>query len=348
MATELKELRQLLVRLGEQTEAIQFSQLYPLSDLAREGLVEFQIQWVTFPTALRQRVSRALVELAEADFQVNFDAVFRYCLGDADDQVRATAVDGLWENEEVSLIGPLLSMLRSDPSPLVRAAAARGLGRFVLASELEKLEQPIQSRIMTELLTTFHLSGESIEVRRRAIESAAYACVPSALEALEMAYEADDEQMRMSAIVGMGRSCDQRWADIILAELQSASAAMRFEAAQAAGELALREAVPRLAWMLDEADTQVRDAAIWALGQIGGEDAKLALLREYENADEVLRAALDDALAEQALADGEIDFSLYEVPDDPEEALLEDELYTLWSADEEGEDELGDTLALSQ
>ena len=347
MANDLKDLRVLLDRLGKQKEPIQFSQLYPLSDLTAAELSEFQSQWFTLSTVKRQHISRALVELAEADFQVNFDAVFRFCLGDDDDQVRATAVDGLWEDETVTLVGPFLSLLRSDTSALVRSAAAVALGRFVLASELAKLDARVQARIMIELLTTFHLSEESIEVRRRALESAAYACVPEALQAIEMAYDAEDERMRLSAVIGMGRSCDRRWSAIVLAELQSTSAAMRYEAAQAAGEMAIPEAVPGLSWLLDDTDIQVRDAAIWALGQIGGEEAKQALLGEYEAADEVMRAALDDALAEQALASGELDLALYVVPDDLEDAFLEDQTTVLWSADEEGDDEFGDPLALS-
>src|SRR5690606_38855946 len=105
----------------------------------------------------------------------------RHCLLDPDPEVRATSIDGLWENEEVTLVGPFLSALRADPSPEVRAAAAQALGRFVLAGELEEIEEAIQDRIVAELLITIHLVGESIEVKRRALESAAYACTPEVI-----------------------------------------------------------------------------------------------------------------------------------------------------------------------
>ena len=140
----------------------------------------------------------------------------------------------------------------------MRAAAASGLGRYVLAGEMEELEAPVLARIMSELLTAIHLQDEDVEVRRRAIESAAYACTAEVNEAIEMAYYDEDERLRHSAIVGMGRSCDRRWKPIILQELdQRPDAAMRFQAAWASGELALKESVPILARLIDDPDLEV-------------------------------------------------------------------------------------------
>ncbi len=345
MEREDQDLGELLEQLGEQPGALPFSRLFAFSDLSGQDLSGFCAAWDASPTAQRRRLMHGLVELAEASFQVNFDAIFRHCLADPDDEVRATAIDGLWENEDVRLIGPLLTMLRTDPSVQVRAAAASGLGRFVLAGELEELEAPIQARIMTELLTTVHLAGESVQVRRRAIESVAYACTPEVMEVLELAYYDDDEEMRLSAVVGMGRSCDKRWRDILLAELRSTSVAMRYEAVLACGGLMLREAVPILARLLDDADRQVREATIWSLGQIGGEQAKQALLAAYEDADEDIQSLLDDALAEQALIEGDVEFLLYELDEgqawDGVDDSLDDDVYPPWTDFEEEDDEAG-------
>jgi hypothetical protein len=339
MASEANDLKETLKRLGEEPGAVQFSRLYVFSDLADESLANFCDAWDNFPTTQRQRLAHSLVELAEASFQVNFDAIFLHCLDDPDGTVRATAIDGLWENKDISLLGRLLSILRNDPSARARAAAAMGLGRYVLAGELEELDPPARARLMTELLTTIHLADESIDVRRRAIESAAYACTPEVGEALEVAYYDDDEEMRISAVVGMGRSCDDRWQDIILTEMESTSTAMRYEAALASGGLGLRAAVPMLSRLLDDADPQIRDASIWALGQIGGGQAKQALMAAYEDADEDTRAVLDDALAEQALSEGNLEFLLYEIDKDADADLFDDKITTLWSQDDEMEDE---------
>lgn len=339
MSKDIDDPKRLLRQLGEQTETVPFSKLYSFSDLAGERLVGFCGVWDSFPAAQRRRLIQGLVELAEASFQVNFDAIFRHCMSDPDEEVRAAAIEGLWENEEVALIGPLLTMLRADPSIRVRAAAAAGLGRFVLASELEELEASIQARIMNELLTSIYLVDESIEVRRRALESVAYICMPEVIEALELAYYDEDERMRISAVVGMGRSCDKRWKEIVLAELESSSEAMRYEAALASGGLMLRAAVPILARLLNDADPQVRDASIWSLGQIGGDQAKRVLMSAYEEADDDTRVILDEALAEQALLEGNVEFVLYELDEDHGDDLFDDELLTLWNDDELDDDE---------
>jgi HEAT repeat protein len=339
MSSESENLTELLEQLDNEKQAIPFSRLYPLSDLDREQVAEFRLAWEALSEETRRRLIHALAEFAEANFEVNFDAIFRIALEDADNEVRATAIDGLWENEELDLIGPYLAMLRNDPSPRVRAAAASGLGRYVLAGELEKLVQPIQARIMSELLTVGLLAGESIEVRRRAVESASYACTPEVHDMLEMAYYDDDEKMRISAVVGMGRSCDQQWKSIILEELESESPAMRYEAAWASGELMLPQAVPILARLIHDPDRQVSNATIWALGQIGGQQAKQILINAYDDADEDTEVALDEAMAELALTEGELDLALYDFSGEDIDEMLEDEFITLWEGgDEEDED----------
>lgn len=339
MSTSADDLVQLMKDLADETEAIPFSKLYDLSDLSGQRLDTFRDGWSRFSAGQRARVVRALVDLADASFEVNFDAIFRHCLEDPDSEVRAAAVDGLWESGSVNLIGPFLNMLRSDPSPEVRSAAASGLGRYVLAGELEQQEAAVSSRIVMELLTVIHLSGESARVRRRAVESVAYTCSGDVQEALELAYYDDDEEMRLSALVGMGRSCDRRWEPIVLDEMKSSSPAMRYEAALASGGLALRSAVPILSRMVEDADREASNAAVWALGQIGGEEAKVALLNALDQEDQDTQAAVNDALAELTLSEGQLDFALYDLDDDSVDDLDIDVLLPLWEAgDEDGEE----------
>jgi hypothetical protein len=282
---------------------------------------------------------QSLAELAESNFEVSFDALFLYALDDADDVVRAIAVDGLWENESPRLMGTLVAMLRADPSPLVRAAAASGLGRYVLAGELEQIEASVAARIMTELLTVVRMAKESIQVRRRALESVAYACTGDVLDAVEIAYYDEDESMRLSAVVGMGRTCDKRWLPILLKELGNQSPAMRYEAALASGELGMEPAVPLLARLVDDADQEVAGAAIWALGQIGGSQSKEVLLAAYDRVDEDLQAAVDEALAEHALIESDVDLVLYELDPELSPDLFDDEPSFPYAADWDAEDD---------
>jgi HEAT repeat protein len=349
MSVSLDELNKLLEQIAGETMPVAFSGLFALSDLAGERLKLFLAVWEELPDARRRSLIEALADLAEASFEVNFDAIYRHGLDDPDDVVRATAIDGLWENEDPALTGSFLNLLRADPSALVRASAAAALGRYVLAGELERLDATIAARVLTELLTRFYMVDEMIDVRRRAIESAAYACVPEVSEALEMAYYDDDERMRASAVFGMGRSCDRRWRTVILKELESASPAMRYEAARASGELGLPQAVPDLARLIEDADRQVREASIWALGQIGGPDAKRILGDAYADADEETIDVLDEAMAETTLQEGSLDLTLHELDQDlandlPDDELPDDELWDEDDDEDEDEEEADDDV----
>ena len=59
--------------------------------------------------ARRLELLREMVEQAETHVDLNFHAVLRTLLADADAQVRRLAIEGLWEDEKPSLIPPLTS-----------------------------------------------------------------------------------------------------------------------------------------------------------------------------------------------------------------------------------------------
>jgi HEAT repeat protein len=96
-----------------------------------------------------------------------------------------------------------------------------------------------------------------------------------------------------------------RWLPNFGAALSHISPALRYEAARAAGEMAedARALVPRLAPLLDDGDSEVALAAIWALGQIGGDPARRALQRASKSSDETRSQAAAEALEELSLDD---------------------------------------------
>jgi HEAT repeat protein len=112
------------------------------------------------------------------------------------------------------------------------------------------------------------------------------------------AYEEHDDILRIGAVFAMGRSADPRWNRYVLEELGNNDSAMLFEAARASGELEIEEAVPDLIRLLGDEDVEIRDAAVWALGRIGGPEARRALKACCASDDEDLAEAAEDALAE--------------------------------------------------
>lgn len=292
------------------------SKLYMLSALGRDEMKLLAERWSGIATTRRRDVIRALVEIAEANVTVDFNSIFRLSLEDEDPEVRAYAIDGLWEDESPSLVDSLVSILSSDPSIMVRAAAATGLGRFVLLAELEELDVELGGRIVNALWEVIEDPHEALEVRRRVVEAISYSGDEGVREVIQEAYRHSSEKMRVSAVFSMGRSADPTWGSTLIGELTSANPEMRYEAARACGELELNEAVPALIRLIADRDREVQQAAIYALGKVGGQEARRALQLCCESGDEVVATAAGEALGELELISGDFGFLLYEIEED--------------------------------
>ncbi|HEY6041941.1 MAG TPA: HEAT repeat domain-containing protein [Anaerolineae bacterium] len=297
----------------------------------------FANAWQLISADRRRKIVQSLVDLTEDSFEANYTELFRYLLEDEDPQVRALAIDGLWEEESSILVKPLVALLRSDPSVIVRAAAATSLARFALSAELDKLTEEHAALVRESLVATIRNSEEDLEVRRRAIESVAFFGDEEVRGIVAAAYENDDPRMRASAVFAMGRATDKYWSKTILAELESNDSQVRYEATRASGELELKKAIPRLIQLTDDPDIEVANAAIAALGQIGGEEARQALEHLVTGEDEGLREAAQDSLDELTFTESA---NLMLIDMDLEREMLdEEELEDQDEDDEAGEPE---------
>lgn len=305
----------LLAQLADESRPARSIDLTQLSDLGRSQLQEAHSAWLRLSPDRRCELMALLVEQAEADIHVNYHALLRSCLSDADARVRKLAVEGLWEDEKVSLIPPLSALLAADAEAAVRAAAAISLGRFVLLGVLGEIDSEPARVAEDALLAAWYRVGEANEVRRRALEGLAYTDAAGLPELISSAYYDEDAGMRQSALFAMGRSADPRWARIVLAELGSAEPAMRFEAAAAAGEMGLARAVQPLIGRLDDPDGSVREAAVVALGRIGGPVARRALQAVLDGQDERLAEAAEEALDELRFNSERLDEPLVDYPE---------------------------------
>ncbi|MGD8823029.1 MAG: HEAT repeat domain-containing protein, partial [Anaerolineales bacterium] len=99
---------------------------------------------------------------------------------------------------------------------------------------------------------------------------------------------------------------------------------IRSEAATAAGELELKASVDNLIELLDDAHPQVVQAAVWALGHVGGKKAEESLIAFSEiNEDPTLQVYIHEALEYLDFVNGLLDFSIFEFDDDPEAPTIE-------------------------
>jgi len=285
----------LLEALGENRRPDRAS-LYYLSSLDAEETEQVREVWSGLSEDVRRGLTSQMVKMAEADFTLDFDAVFRVAMEDESAEVRRIAIEGLWEDQDVRLVPRLAERLRADESAAVRAAAAESLGRFVLLGELEKIRPKPRRIAYKALIEAFQQRAEDLEVQRRALESLAYVCNETVIAAIREAYTSPQEKLRISAVFAMGRSADTRWEQEVQEELFNINPEMRYEAARACGELQLSEAVLRLEDLTEDTDAEVQEAAIWALGQIGGDKAHEILERYRRGGDEALRKAAEAAL----------------------------------------------------
>ena len=235
-----------------------------------------------------------MTEVAQNDYQIALGRFLRIALADADSEVRRLAIEGLNGEYESDLIGPLIQILHNDDDAATRAAAAAALGAFILAGELEELDTALSMRVEETLLSILTQPEEAISVQCRALESIAYSGETGVRQLIEDAYYSQYEEMRISSLIAMGRSADVRWRGLARAELQNPSAAMRREAAYTCGELETSAAAEDLIGLVEDNDKDVRLAAIYALGHIGGPDAReiLETVRLGDDPDEVNMADL--------------------------------------------------------
>jgi len=281
-----------------------------------------------------------------SDFTTDYLPVLLEYLDDEDPEVRALAIENLWDYPEPELIDHLIDKAEHDPSADVRCKAIITLGRFIYEGEMadydfdwgemeelmraDELPQEDFLRVRRFLIDLYRDAAKPLDERRYAVEALGFHTDDEVFSIIEEAYAHPDPKMKMSAIFAMGRSANVRWTDTILKELHNPRKELQVEAIRAAGEIGLEEAGKELWRLTYSEDRDVKLEAIWALGQTGWEEAferldELTILGE----DEEIREVAEDALEEWSLFSGLM-----------EDMFLEEEELTEWLMDEDIEDEL--------
>ena len=289
-------LEQCLSAIVDSEQPLRNADLMSLSGMTTEELEAVRPDWEDVDSERRQQVLQRLIEMAEDNLDADFNSLFRLCLKDEDAEVRAKAMEGLWECDDRALVTPLVSLLRDDPSDKVRAAAAMAMSKFAVLAQSGKILAKDGDKIKESLTAAIRNPDETQEVRRRAIEAVGAFNTPEAHQIIRDAYTSDQLEMRCSAVYAMGKSCNPQWLSTILQELRNPHPAMRYEASNACGEMGEEDAVPHLMQLFKDEDQQAQTSAIAAVGAIGGSLAKKALLRCLKSSDDAVVEAAEEAL----------------------------------------------------
>jgi HEAT repeat protein len=297
--------------------------LYGLSGLSMTDMAKLRPVWAALDATYRRILMQMLVDASESNIELTYNLLGYENLNATEAEIRQAAIELLWEDESLPLMHQLIRITENDEHVLVRAEAAKALGRFVLLGEVGDLPETETHAAQEALLNILQHDSEALDVRRYALESIANCTRKEVVGLINKAYNSDDDEMRASAVVAMGRSCDARWENIILRELEDSAGDVHLESVRAAGELQLEEAVPHIIRLVADDNRDLLETIIWALGEIGGKQAtrtlELLAERAEEERDEELIALIDDAIGNASLANGDftlLDFSNLDDSDD--------------------------------
>ncbi len=284
---------------------------YGLSSLDDVSLELVRPAWEKLSSEYKTKVATELAEASEANFDLDFRAFGHLVLDDLDPDVKIAAINLLWEDESLYLLSRLFDLAENDENTEVRSAATSELGRFILLGEYGDIPDRDSVHAQDVAIGLLNDNTEDIRVRRRALEAISNSSLDFVAEAISEAYESDEQLMRVSALYAMGRSYDQQWSDIVLKEIRSDDPEMRYEAARAAGELEISDAIPLLGQLAVVDEREIQLVAIWSLGEIGGSQATRLLSAMTEDAeeakDEDLLEAIEDALGYASMVGADID-----------------------------------------
>jgi HEAT repeat protein len=318
MKSEKISIQQVLDALLDLNTPFSTRYLFRLSDLEGKELEKFSAIWPQLPTWRRQGLMEDAEELGESDDLLSFESLAMLGIDDQEAAVRLPAVRILWEYNGREFIPLFTRLLKTDLDQEVRAAAATGLGNFILAGELDELPQSVLAPVHRLLLDVAQGSDADV-VKRKALEALGYSEQKEVVALIEKAYAQPSKEWKASALIAMGHSADARWYPKVMACLASNLPLLRAEAARAAGELEMSDSVEKLLELLEDPDEEVRDACIWSLAQIGGlgvRDALEQLLDESEDEEE--QEYIEDALELLAFTEESDLFTLINLDEDNE------------------------------
>ena len=282
-----------------------------LANLSPEDLAILASGWSNLELNCRQSILEALIEESEERFDLDYNEIGYFALNDPAPSIRQRAIDLLSIDESPYLMRRLKEIAQGDDAADVRAAAVSALGSFVLLGEYEEIDLSEARHLVDMLNGIWFDEAEEWSVRRRALESLGNSSAPGVYEIIADAYDSPDPEVRASAVFAMGRTCDRdRWGETVRRELSSTDDMIRYEAVRAAGELELRQSVTTLNNMALNDNGDIRKAAIWSLGEIGGPQAQRYLSTIAEIVEETSGDAELEELILEAIENATLPSSL--------------------------------------
>ncbi|MCD6424142.1 MAG: HEAT repeat domain-containing protein [Anaerolineales bacterium] len=331
---------EVLIALLDEEQVLDPMNLFKLSDISPDNLAEVQKIWTKINLERRRALVEDLEDLTDTNPLLSFEPIFRLALKDEDEQVRFFATRAIEIFDTDDLIPHFLSVLKEEASVDLRAVTASVLGKYVYRGELDKISYKLKKNIEDHLLEILD-KDHPLEIQRRALEAVSYSSREEVRDHILKAHKSEMDEWVASSLFAMGRSFDHQYSELVFEKLQHTSPKVRLEAVRASGELTLEDAVPVIIDLLQDLP-DIRGAAIWALSQIGGEDAGPAiqgLLDDDVSSDE--EELIQQALERLDFLDEGINLPMFNLPNSDDDIILDDYDYQQDGYDDFDEDDIG-------
>ncbi len=271
------------------------SELIALSSLNAEEARQFEERIGQVDEGRRIELARGLNELCEDQAELDLEPAMVALAGDESSEVRRLAASSLWESVSANTVRLVLRLAQSDRNLRVREAALISLANYALAYEVGKLRTTLGEELKAALQDMVSDEEEPLLIRRRSLEAIGVFNEQPVRELVKWGFAHHDREVKISAVYAMGRSADDFWLPEVMQALSSTDGEVCFEAARAAGEIELTQAVSRLTELANDEDREVSTSAAFALASIATEEAVLALRQLAGSDDEFLRDLGEEA-----------------------------------------------------
>ncbi len=248
--------------------------------------------------ALIERLRQLAADFAGYDFTEVFGAM----TSDDDSTVRTVAVSGLALCETAGATQVLLRVAKSvEEEGGVKQEAVTALGGIAMRVELGWAASEDAGEVVGALRQIAEDEMEDEEIRASALSGVGVVSEAWVASLIEEAFDSDSAARHLGAVEAMGRSADESWLTVLEGSLVAEDEDERLAAVQAIGEIGSEEGAPMLLEVFEDptATEELIRGAIAALGEIGGEEAleELEELRTHPDPTvrETAQAALDSA-----------------------------------------------------
>ncbi len=263
------------------------------------------------PTATREAVRAAAASTMGRIGGAEVETALRAALGDADnpERLRISAAEGLGRMKGEAAI-PELERAAQEPSPAgLRRAAVAALGTIGTPRAVEivfsrvddedeyvrrEAERWIRQLEVEQTTLQQSVKSPSAEVRQVAVYQLGVSSELSSLDALVKSLSDRDVKVRQAAIDSLAKSSNPATVDRMIAVLEDGDFLGRLGAAAVLGRIPVEDeirVIEALAGAAEDANSDIRAAAVRALGSRGGEAARFVYRAATDRIIEVRLAA---------------------------------------------------------